>query len=221
MLKVQRAANLFQELKQALLAEQIAISPKELSGLDLGGGMLLMGGHKPDPQIALILGDLIHNLRASLDLAAGDYVRLFHPEKDEASFPFVRNEKHLDDRIKSVFVDCDPQSFEIVKRFRPHPEGDRHLWALHLIDIFDKHRIVLPHIGLPITNDPRNPYLWSGSDECDFAIMLTFQGEPLDNEPMIPTIHRFFDLAQSIIREMATTAGYDGVCIPVDYDRPL
>jgi len=94
---------------------------------------------------AAIIGDVIHNLRASLDLLATELVTEAGENASGVYFPFVNDEAGLDDMIKRRHIDrAGEKVVEIVKSLKPYKGGNIPLRALHDLDITDKHKSLIP-----------------------------------------------------------------------------
>lgn len=100
-------------------------------------------------EIALIFGDLVHNLRASLDILVCDLVRHHRPQDlhDRSGFPFATDAKRLvrevvPHKVKGVRNDAQ----KAIIRLKPYEGGNEALWQLHRLDILDKHRLILPTV---------------------------------------------------------------------------
>jgi len=95
---------------------------------------------------ALIIGDAVHNLRSALDHLTWDLVRPFNPPRpNDVQFPFCRKAESFEGALTHRQVTLAGE--EIVEKFRvmkPYPGGDEVLYALHQIDIADKHQLVVP-----------------------------------------------------------------------------
>ena len=97
------------------------------------------------PDIALTLGDAIHNFRASLDHLAMDLCLLKDESTDGVAFPFSKVALGLNKEIKGRhFKRAGAAAVDLLVRIGPHAEGNRALYGLHQLDIMDKHRLVLP-----------------------------------------------------------------------------
>jgi len=93
---------------------------------------------------SLIIGDAVHNLCAALDLAiygmASD--RATHPW--ELMFPFVREPKDLERKIKSTQVHfAGTYVVRTICELQPYPGGNEILSGLHRLDTRDKHRLLI------------------------------------------------------------------------------
>lgn len=93
----------------------------------------------------LIIGDAIHNLRSALDHLTWDILRPFNPAPDKVQFPFCRKAESFESVLKNRQVKVAGE--EIAQKFRdlkPYPDGNDLLYGLHLLDIADKHELIVP-----------------------------------------------------------------------------
>jgi hypothetical protein len=99
---------------------------------------------------AIIIGDVIHNLRASIDHAYWDATNAFaksEGEKKNIQFPITPTEKAfsesfipgLPSRVSEAFV----QALISLKPYR-EDGGNQALCAIHDLDIIDKHKLLIP-----------------------------------------------------------------------------
>lgn len=97
------------------------------------------------PELALILGDAIHNIRTALDLLAADLACLNKMSAKNVYFPFALNDAKLKEQIKIKNFDrAGPKAVKLLHEIGPHHEGNKALRGLHDLDIMDKHRLILP-----------------------------------------------------------------------------
>jgi hypothetical protein len=97
------------------------------------------------PVMGAIIGDCVHNLRSSLDLLANALV--LHnggtPTKD-THFPIRASPSQLAGDAPNILRGASLGAIEIVKRLQTHKDGENPLMGLHLLDIADKHRLLVP-----------------------------------------------------------------------------
>ena len=94
---------------------------------------------------AAIIGDVIHNLRASLDLLATELVAKSGGNPKDVYFPFANDEDGLDEMIKKRHIDrAGGKAIALIKSLKPYKGGNDLLRALHDLDIIDKHRSLIP-----------------------------------------------------------------------------
>jgi hypothetical protein len=100
------------------------------------------------PRFALVVGDIVHNLRSALDHIAYRVALLHDPCLTESQlrrvqFPVGDDSEHFE-RIKRMgIVGFAPTSIALLDEVRPFKGGNDALWRLHRLDITDKHRALL------------------------------------------------------------------------------
>ena len=108
-----------------------------------------------------ILGDIIHNARASLDLLMVAVVKHCDPGRasyNHVYFPIgdskVAFETTLPKKTKGASADAQ----RIIKELKPYKGGDEAFYRLHQLDILDKHKAIIPvgaaHRNLGIALNP-------------------------------------------------------------------
>lgn len=105
--------------------------------------------------IPLIIGDAIHNLRAALDHLACSLVERSGKSTQNVYFPFAKNGNDFRDAIKNKKIyKAGPDVVEIIQNeIKPYKTGNYPLWALHQLDIVDKHKLLIPLIDIvEVTN---------------------------------------------------------------------
>lgn len=99
-------------------------------------------------EVALIIGDVLHNLKSSLDLLFYQVVLACGgTPSDHTRFP-VRNtreelETTLNGAVKEKTITETIEDF-IVNTIQPYEAGNNTLWALHRLNIRDKHELLIP-----------------------------------------------------------------------------
>jgi hypothetical protein len=97
--------------------------------------------------ISMIVGDVVHNLRAALDLAVYELVKRFGGKRpDRVYFPFRKTWQKVVKAIKEGAIEGLPVAFEIiiVDVIKPYEGGNTPLYTLHTLDIADKHHDLVP-----------------------------------------------------------------------------
>jgi hypothetical protein len=146
-LKIDRADRHINELSQ-LIEVFLAEKPFELEiRHDPGAGERThqIKTRKPVPdELSLLIGDAIHNLRASLDHLMFAMVGDRAANPDGIYFPFAKSDKALKDTITNRQVHLAGKKvvaeLELIK---PYPGGDELLNGVHVLDINDKHKLVI------------------------------------------------------------------------------
>jgi hypothetical protein len=97
------------------------------------------------PETGAIVGDIIHNLRAALDLLAIDLVRANRGNEKGVYFPFCASADQLDLMIKQKHFDrAGAKAVAVLKTIEPYAAGNALLRHVHDLDIQDKHRAIIP-----------------------------------------------------------------------------
>lgn len=148
-LKIERARSHLHAINHAL-EEFIKTAFDECSSyceVNTGKNVLALGKIRhPEPGLAVVIGDFLHNARGALDHLA--YQVVMNP-RDEGG------PKAPEDKI--MFQICDlPDSFErtkwkvrgaapgalaVIERLQPYNRGQPYLWLLHELNNWDKHRL--------------------------------------------------------------------------------
>lgn len=100
-------------------------------------------------EAAIIIGDIIHNLRAALDHAYWNCTNEFAKsdgERRSIQFPITSSEKSL---IESVLPGLPKRVSETfasaIKNLKPYRDGGNSLLcAIHDLDVEDKHKLLIP-----------------------------------------------------------------------------
>jgi hypothetical protein len=91
-----------------------------------------------------MVGDVIHNLRAALDLMACDLVRLSGGNPKGVYFPFSKTADGLNKKIKDRdFNRAGSDAVALLKTYEPYEGGNSSLYDIHSLDITDKHQMLI------------------------------------------------------------------------------
>ena len=105
-------------------------------------------------ETSAVLGDIIHNLRAALDLMATELCRAEDDPDDQTHFPFARKEEDFEKRlIDTGFARAGHEALKLIREIKPYPGGNDLLRAIHDLDIRDKHKRLIVNamsFGAPI-----------------------------------------------------------------------
>ncbi len=106
---------------------------------------------KPIPgEFMCIVGDALHNLQTALDFVANDIeLNTTGKRTKHTKFPVADTRDELVAAIKGGFIHKAPKGIVdfIVDVIQPYETGDgKPIWALHALDIEDKHRLLIPHL---------------------------------------------------------------------------
>ena len=139
----------------------------------------------PPPLIPIMLGDAIHNFRASLDLLITDVARLRGEKGDNLKYPFAGDEAGLDKILKKEgFPRIGSDVVALIKRTKPYKGGHMFLRALHDLDITDKHKHLVPTYLVAMSRVRMDEQTLDGFMEAFGLDMSRFAG-PLSEGSMI------------------------------------
>jgi hypothetical protein len=133
----------------------------------------------PPPEISLLIGDAVHNLRSALDhavyfLAERSFGTLTAEIEHALMFPIVGNENSkgasvdgstiIDGLMKRALIGVPDPARDFIKSEQPyHWKGDDYrfhwLWGIYDLDRIDKHRrltVTTAFLGLPGVGTPEN-----------------------------------------------------------------
>ena len=147
-LKLRRAQHHFDELER-IVAEYLASGPYEVdTKRDPNSRRLLYKIAKIHPfpsEIPGVLGDVLHNLRTTLDHLA---YRLVYDSTGVAPpthiyFPIADSEADYRHRRDRQLQGASADAIVAIDEMKPYRGGNDDLWRLHRLDIVDKHRRIL------------------------------------------------------------------------------
>ena len=148
--KLSRTRQLVGELDQIiasydgarLVAEQVA--PDHIS-------ITLRVQNHPADAIESILGDIIHNLRAALDLVAVTAVERNEGNPKGVHFPFAENEAGLEEQIRNKkFHRASEEAQDLLRSLKPFKGGNEALRAIHDLYLLDKHNDLIPTLSVGV-----------------------------------------------------------------------
>ena len=150
-LKIERAKSHIDDLQSELTA-YFGTGPYAVRrDLDANGKEehLIIHSTKPIPnKVFGIVGDAIHNLRASLDYLAVALARANGATKiGDVYFPFGRDRKAFEASAKEKIKRLSPDAREMIYALQPYGGGNDFLFALHALDLSDKHQTIVPVAG--------------------------------------------------------------------------
>ncbi|MBX3430737.1 MAG: hypothetical protein KF779_14230 [Hyphomonadaceae bacterium] len=165
-------------------------------------------------EIGPMVGDVIHNLRASLDLMAVDLVKAAGKNHKSVYFPFCEISGDIDEMItKRNFHRAGPDAVALLKQFAPYTGGNDALRGLHDLDIQDKHHTIIPVLNVistpdytvDIHEDGRVRLLMPDSFDPKDLLGVTFpDGGAFSHQPLVPTLHDLVQLTEGILEAFAT-----------------
>jgi hypothetical protein len=148
---------------------------------DTGYDSLKFEPSEPVPeQFMCIAGDALHNLRTALDFVAND-IEFSHTGKrtKHTKFPVSDTRDKLVAAINGRFKHKAPERIIdfIVDVIQPYETGDgKAIWALHALDIEDKHRLLVPHVEFQWLRQIR--YIDENGEEFELPEWATTKNHP-------------------------------------------
>lgn len=190
--------------------------------------------------LALIIGDTVHNLRAALDHLATGIVNSGR-WKSQGVFPMARDRADLSRGQPKANLDllevALPGSVHLLfDTIRPANGQDERLWAFHQLDNDDKHNFILPTVavsqvrGINVTirntiiedcsvgGDATMPINLIESDRAftvdrnpETIVVVSFGNDTVfAGEPVVPTLSKIADLVEYTLQEFGTLIGQSG-----------
>jgi hypothetical protein len=186
--------------------------------------------------IALIVGDAIHNLRSALDFAWCGTLDKINPGSGTTwtHFPLPDSKtKLIGDLAKTGEIDPTSRLFDfMVERVKSYKGGDDDICAIHALDIDDKHQLLIPMVavtgisGVELENEDGsidrfdivltrpNSYrkvVTFGAkfkNHGEVRFQVTFgQGILTQDLPVVPTLLRFHAKVYEIVRHLQRLSG--------------
>ena len=184
---------------------------------------------------ALIIGDALHNLKSALDILYYQTFEAVAPGKADhrTRFP-IRNEREqlisgIDGGLKEKGLAGDSRVALVVDLLldivKPYQAGNRPIWALHDLNILDKHQLLLPVFDVMrftdfcFQDDKGNPFIYerpifteescfhikfgregkfTTKDKGHAALAIVFNvGVPYQSQSVIQSLH---EIAESVTR---------------------
>jgi hypothetical protein len=205
-LKLERASRHVDEFKE-VAAAYIASEPatptlgKTQDGRPTIEGWRLKG--VPDA-LSTIMGDIVHNLRASLDLMASELARRNHESDKDVYFPFAESEDQMGKMIiKRHFDRAGEAAVKLLKEIAPYKGGNVDLRAIHDLDIHDKHRALLIAPGVmpnfKISFGPDGAGGLSTHVETASIVLFMPNNSALSSREVIQTLEELVELTAAIV----------------------
>jgi hypothetical protein len=95
--------------------------------------------------VALIVGDILHNLRSALDyMACGMVVAGGGKITSKTKFPVREVAEDWEKSGLEMVRGAKQEALEALRRIGPYKAGNYFLWLLHRLNNIDKHRLLIP-----------------------------------------------------------------------------
>lgn len=151
LLKIERANKHIADIDKRLLASSDTNGPCMHLYAKTGQQFIYYGltDRALRSDIALMVGDAIHNLKCALDIAYRETIRCLSPDGYSASrtkFIVGEDRKHLETSLtKTAKISGHSPLFKfLVENVKSYKGGDSDICAIHDLDIDDKHHLLIP-----------------------------------------------------------------------------
>jgi hypothetical protein len=234
LLKVERANKHIADINQRLSTSSDTNGPAMHLYGKTGQQFIYYGlsDRKLRSDIALMVGDAIHNLHSALDIAYRETLRVLSPDgfsSERTKFIVGNDRKHLETSLtKTAKVPANSPLFNfLVERVKSYKGGDADICAIHDLDIDDKHHLLIPiltvvgvdgvelenedgtidHFTIAITRPnvyrARVPFGSKFKNHGKVRIQVTFrEGTPTHNIEVVPTLLGFSRKTLRIVRAL-------------------
>jgi len=165
--------------------------------------------------VGAIVGDVIHNLRAALDLTAAEMVRAAGHDDKDVYFPFCESADDLEGMIKKRnFSRAGTEAVALLQTLKPYRNGNVALRVIYDLGIHDKHRALIPtamSAASPIVrmwddDGTINPQI-IGDPAAPSDIKIMFPNEVgLQGRELIPTLRELVQLVDDIVEAFRSLA---------------
>lgn len=174
-LKIQRGSRHLQELGLILAryGANLRVEYQPIKGDD--DHVRLAFSLPPPPEIALVLGDVVHNFRSALDIMICDIARLKGKSSDKLKFPFAATREAYTNLLKGEIRRLGPDVAEALLELAPYKGGNMLLRGLHDLDVLDKHELVIPVM----------PCVWGHMDMAKIAMDSLRAANPGKSVPLV------------------------------------
>lgn len=144
-----------------------------------------------------IIGDVIHNIRSSLDLLFCAVVRKCDPTRQSykhVHFVVRETKEKFEADLPANIKGASPDAIKLIHDLKPYKAGNDPLWRLHGLDILDKHQAIIPvwsryeAFNMGHAMSARMTELWNSASDgrpkrANFPV-LDFWLRPADRSPL-------------------------------------
>jgi hypothetical protein len=185
---------------------------------------------KPPKLLQTVIGDAVHNLRATLDYLIAAIAVANGKSPNDTAFVTAEDSTALEMRLKDKVKKAGDRAMQIIRDLKPYPGGTNALVDLHKLDLIDKHRAILavagagdfgqryiPEIGPNRVTVQKSSVYILGDDrqfiadpvghegDMPFEINLTMDivfasDGPLGNAPCVKALREMSELVASIVK---------------------
>ncbi|WP_145923402.1 hypothetical protein [Sphingopyxis macrogoltabida] len=158
-----------------------------------------------------ILGDIVHNMRAALDLMASEMAELNGRSRTGVYFPFARDADGLEEQIKrKKFNRCGADAIDLVKDLKPWKGGNVELRAVHDLDVMDKHQSLMPQpqvqyerVGFDFVDTPQGTTIQMRPPKVSESFLVLPPQSGIGESELFQTLAGLLHLCESILEAFA------------------
>lgn len=162
-------------------------------------------------EASVVIGDAIHNLRSTLDiLYQQTLIRFGETPNKRTTFPIRDSRKELETALSEPKNKVPLDICNLIRDgVRPYPNGNYAIWALHHLDILDKHRFIIPIVAMSAYRDLRieNDQHVSFPGNCHFITDSPSRLFPIELEGNLTVIDKGHISAQMLFPPDVPCAG--------------
>jgi hypothetical protein len=154
LLKIERADKHISDIEQRLSSSQDSYHLSLHFNASTGKQFVLysLAEKYIRASLALTIGDAIHNLKCALDIAWSDTIQSLSPAgyNPRIKFPVYETRERLESVLQKttkILPDSSLYKF-MVKSVKSYQGGDSDIWAIHQLDIDDKHHLLIPVLNV-------------------------------------------------------------------------
>ena len=172
----------------------------------------------PPESIGAIVGDVVHNLRAALDLIACEMVRAAGQSDKDVYFPFSETADQLDHMMsKRHFDRAGARAVALLQSLKPYKNGNAALRVIHDLDIQDKHRALIPQVMIAASpvmrlwDDDRsfNPTVIGDATSASETKLVFPTDSGWQGRELVPALHELVELVESVVDAFRALANGD------------
>ena len=114
------------------------------------------------PDIPVVIGEVLHNIRSSLDLVISAVAKQCGGSGKGTGFPFGADATALEDQITQKCKPLPHRAVDLIRKWQPYKGGNDLLWAIHDLNRADKHREIVPVNLSTGSNSATYLRIWTG-----------------------------------------------------------
>ncbi len=139
--KIERAKSQIEDLDSKVSSFLISCGHTHFRNVDSSGiEVWRFRLNEPIPiEFSLIVGEILHTLRSSLDLMMSEIARINDKPTKNVYFPFGKSREIFEQELKKKTESLPDNVHNLLCSLKPYKGGNKLLWALHDWNRLDKH----------------------------------------------------------------------------------